>query len=213
MEIFSRLTAFILIVILLPIFVIVFTLLLFGQGRPILFKHKRVGYDFMEFELYKFRTMIINTGSVITNFEDNRITKIGRILRKLKIDELPQLFNIIKGEMRFIGPRPEVPEYINQNDFNFLKMIKPGMSDYASILFRNEDELLNNIKDDNPYLVLLRVKTELANYYCTKKNFSLDLYLVCITTLSIFAPDISSKIILKNLPIRSLEKVNSFFGQ
>ena len=211
MEIFSRLTALILIVFLLPIFVIVSILLLISQGRPVFFKHKRVGYDFTQFELYKFRTMIINRGSVITNFEDQRITKVGKIIRKLKIDELPQLFNIIKGEMRFIGPRPEVPEYINQKDFNFLKMIKPGMSDYASILFRNEDEFLKNIKDNDPYLILLKVKTELANYYCTKKNLYLDFYLVCITTLSIFAPDISSKIILKNLPMRSLEKANSFF--
>ena len=99
-------------------------MLLISQGRPIFFKHKRVGYDFKQFELYKFRTMIINRGSVITNFEDKRITKVGKIIRKLKIDELPQLFNIIKGEMRFIGPRPEVPEYINQKDFNFLKIIK-----------------------------------------------------------------------------------------
>ena len=179
MEIFSRLTALILIVFLLPVFVIVSTLLLISQGRPIFFKHKRVGYDFTQFELYKFRTMIINRGSVITNFEDKRITKIGKIIRKLKIDELPQLFNIIKGEMRFIGPRPEVPEYINQKDFNFLKMIKPGMSDYASILFRNEDEFLKNIKDNDPYIILLKVKTELANYYCTKKSLSRFLFSLC----------------------------------
>ena len=125
----------------LPLFLffypIISLLIFIFDGTPILYSQLRVGLYGNEFKLYKFRTMIINRGSVITNFEDKRITKVGKVIRKLKIDELPQLFNIIKGEMRFIGPRPEVPEYINQKDFNFLKMIKPGMSDYASILFRN----------------------------------------------------------------------------
>ena len=138
--------------------------------------------------------MIPNKGSAITNYNDQRITKIGFYLRKFKIDELPQLLNIIRGEMRFIGPRPEVKQYINEEDFKF-KIIKPGISDFASILFRNEDNYMNVIGGQNPYFKLLEVKTELANYYAEKKSFQLDLFLTMLTVFAIFFP----KLFLKNI--------------
>ena len=155
--------------------------------------------------------MIPNKGSAITNYNDQRITKIGFYLRKFKIDELPQLLNIIRGEMRFIGPRPEVKQYSNEEDFKFLKIIKPGISDFASILFRNEDNYMNVISGQNPYFKLLEVKTELANYYAEKKSFQLDLFLTMLTVFAIFFPRLSSRILIKNLPLKKLDKTDRFF--
>ena len=160
-ELFSRSIAFIAIIIFSPISIIISLILLIFQGRPIFYKHSRIGSNFIEFNLFKFRTMIKNEGDSITDYNDHRITRIGFFLRKFKIDEIPQLLNILNGEMRFIGPRPEVPEYCNKKDFRFLKMIKPGISDFASILFRNEDEYLRKIGGQNPYIILLEIKTYL----------------------------------------------------
>lgn len=102
-----------------------------------------------------------NRGSLITEFKDSRITPWGKILRRTKLDEIPQLFNIIKGNMRFIGPRPEIPKYINKEKFLYLKKLKPGLSDYGSIFTRNEDYLMKRIKHSDPYDILLSVKIEL----------------------------------------------------
>ena len=102
--------------------------------------------------------MVNNSGDFITKSNDNRVTFLGRLLRKTKIDEIPQLLNIIRGEMRFIGPRPEVEEYFKKQKFQFLKNIKPGISDYSSIIFRNEAEILNNIGGNDPYRKLLPIK-------------------------------------------------------
>ena len=112
-----------------------------------------------------------NDGDLITFRHDKRITKIGKILRMTKIDEIPQLLNILKGDMRFIGPRPEVPNYFEKSSFKFLMSVKPGISDYSSILFRDEERILEKIGGNNPYLQLLPIKLKLAEYYSRKKAF------------------------------------------
>ena len=140
MEIISRTTAVALLIILSPFLLIIGLGNLILQGRPIIYRQKRVGKDFQEFMIYKFRTMK-NEDTGIDNFslgQTTTLTRWGRFLRKTKLDELPQLANIIKGDMRFIGPRPEVPEYVSQDSFSFLSIIKPGLSGFSSILFRNE---------------------------------------------------------------------------
>ena len=116
--------------------------------------------------------MIPNDGSAITKKNDSRITFLGKILRKSKLDEIPQLFNIVNGEMRFIGPRPEIIKYFDYDKFEFLNHIKPGLSDYSSIILRNEDQILDNIGGDSAYEQLLPIKIKLANYYA-KKNLSI----------------------------------------
>ena len=95
--------------------------------------------------------------------------------------------------MRFIGPRPEVQEYFNKNSFQFLEKIKPGISDFSSIIFRNEDIILENIGGDRPYDELLPIKLELAEYYAKKKTFLLDLKLTIVTIISIGFPEFCSK--------------------
>ena len=195
MEVFSRIIALFLIILLAPLLIAVSIICYILQGAPIFFKQFRVGYKFKNFEIYKFRTMNDNSGSLITKPQDNRITNIGTVLRKFKIDEVPQLFNILKGDMRFIGPRPEVIKYFDKNTFIFLKKIKPGISDYASIILRDESKILSKIGGNNPYEKLLPVKLELAKYYCNKKSFFLDLKLVLITIISLIFPKFASTIL------------------
>ena len=140
MEFISRSTALVMIAVFLPLLFIIAIFSILFQGLPIFFIQERIGKEFHPFNLYKFRTMKIIEGEKITVTNDSRITSLGNFLRKLKLDELPQLFNILKGEMRFIGPRPEIREYVDTGSFSFLMELKPGLSDYGSILFRNETE-------------------------------------------------------------------------
>ena len=195
MELFSRFVAVIVFLALLPVFLLISLISLTMQGYPVFYTQKRIGLNYKTFQIYKFRTMIKNQGDSITKHNDLRITPFGNILRKTKVDELPQLLNIIKGDMRFIGPRPEVETYFLEKDFTFLKKIKPGLSDFSSIIFQNEDLILKNIGGSNPYGALLPLKLALANYYAEQKSFQLDLKLVGITVVSIFA----HKFVLKKL--------------
>jgi len=196
MELFSRTIALLLILLLLPIFIFVIITLFLFQGLPIFYKQDRVGHNYSIFKIYKFRTMVNNSGDVITLQNDSRITFLGKFLRKIKVDEIPQLFNILKGEMRFIGPRPEVLSFFEKDKFTFLKKIKPGISDYSSILFRNEDQILKKIGGNNPYNILLPIKLSLAHFYTKKKSFMLDFKLVIVTILSIFVYNFTSKRLL-----------------
>ena len=190
MEIFSRLTASFLLFVLSPFLIIVAFCSLIIQGRPIFFSQKRVGKNFSLFRIYKFRTLDQNNNGQNFNSSGNniKVTRWGKFLRRNKIDELPQLYNILKGEMRFIGPRPEVPEYVDNKSFGYLKSIKPGLSGYSSIIFRNESEIWSEIDTDNSYDQILNIKVILDNYYLTKKNFFEDLKLVVVTILSIIIP-------------------------
>jgi len=198
MEVISRITALILIIILFPVFLFVTFFSLFFQGLPIYYLHSRVGYKYRNFNVIKFRTMSnsnINTEN-ITSLNDPRMTKWGRILRYFKIDEIPQLINIIKGDMRFIGPRPEVEEFINNHDFSFLGKFKPGLSDFSSIIFRNEQKVLNNLGGTENYSSLLLIKLELCHFYVKNKSFLLDFVLTIVTILSIFIPNAMRSFIL-----------------
>jgi lipopolysaccharide/colanic/teichoic acid biosynthesis glycosyltransferase len=209
MEFFSRTVAFFLILILTPLLLLIIIFSIILQGNPVLFKQKRVGKNFKIFCIYKFRTMVNNSsGGNITYGDDVRITTWGKFLRSYKIDELPQLFNILKGEMRFIGPRPEVKEYVDKNSFSFLLSIKPGLSDYASILFRNEEKILEKSNKIDPYKNVLEIKTSLANYYVEKKGFFEDLRLVFLTLFSIFSKNIAVNYIHKN--ILTKEQIKKF---
>ena len=210
LEIFSRVLAFLFILILLPIFLFIGVSCFFFQGSPIFFKQERVGYNFKIFNIYKFRSMVHNSGVIITEPNDLRITKFGRFLRKTKIDEIPQLFNILKGDMRFIGPRPEVLNYFDKSSFQFLENVKPGMSDYSSILFRDEEKILERIGGNKPYLKLLPLKLELAEYYSSKKNIFLDFKLVIITVISIFFPKYSSKTLIAPSLVIDLPETEDF---
>ena len=212
LELFSRLVAFILIIGFSPIFIIISLFCFLFQGLPIFFKQERVGYEFKIFIIYKFRSMVQNSGKTITDPNDFRITKFGKFLRKTKLDEIPQLINIIKGEMRFIGPRPEVKDYFNRQEFRFLKNVKPGISDFASIILRNESKILDQIGGEEPYEKLLPIKIELAQYYSLKKSFWLDLQLVIITVISIFFPRFATRSLANPLIKRKTLETEAFIN-
>ena len=189
MELFSKTVAAIMLIILSPLLLLISAGSLFFQRFPILFKQERVGYKFQTFFLYKFRTMKINNvNQLVTEAGDKRITQWGKILRILKFDELPQLWNIVKGNMRFIGPRPEVQEYVKGNDFSFLEKIKPGLTDFSSILLRNETNILLRAGGVDKYTKLLEVKVKLGSLYADQKSFWLDMKLVLLTLVSIILP-------------------------
>ena len=210
MELLSRATAILLLITLSPFLLIIGIGSLVIQGRPIIFRQTRVGKHFKEFFIYKFRTMRIEDGDR-NNFNSGQaavLTKWGRFLRKTKLDELPQLANIIKGDMRFIGPRPEVPEYVSEESFSFLHLIKPGLSGFSSILFRNESEIWTMIDSDDPYKDILKIKVGLANYYVNKKSFIQDLKLVMITVVSLFIPKkMGHYLLMELLKIDNTEKI------
>lgn len=198
MELFSRFVAVLMLLVISPLILIISISSLLLQGFPVLFKHERVGYNFKTFSLYKFRTMEINNeNQSITEPGDSRITAWGKILRALKLDETPQLYNILMGDMRFIGPRPEVQEFIIDNDFSFLKEIKPGLTDFSSILFRNEVEILSNAGGVNEYPKLLKLKVALGRLYADHKSFWLDLKLVILTLISIVLPKTAITLVKK----------------
>ena len=130
-----------------------------GRG-PVLFCQERVGRVGMTFEMYKFRTMVLHSeasgGRLTVGGHDPRITRIGCLLRKFKLDELPQLWNVLKGEMKFVGPRPEVPEYVAMWDEvqrATVLAVAPGITDPASIEFRNENEMLARVEDPERFYV------------------------------------------------------------
>ncbi len=147
--------------------------------KQVFYKGIRIGQYQIPFIMYKFRTMEIDTdkSGANTSSDDKRITKFGRILRKTKIDELPQLINVLKGEMSLVGYRPEVPEYCMLNsDESIIFEAKPGMTDYASLWDINEGEIL---KGDNPekiYLEKIRpVKIRLQMKYIREQSFITDI--------------------------------------
>jgi len=192
-RIFDLLFSVISLIILFPLFFFISILVKLDSRGPIFFKQVRIGYKWKKFYVYKFRTMIEDAekaGERLTRNNDRRITKIGRLLRKYKIDEFPQLINVFKGEMSFVGPRPELPEYVEvfRNDYDYILKVKPGITDFASIKFQDESKLIENSEEaENIYLnKILPQKIKLYKKYVMEHSFLLDLYLISSTLLHIF---------------------------
>ena len=176
--------------ILSPLFVVVALLIKLDSKGPVFFRQERIGKYFKPFRIYKFRTMTVDTvekGPLITVRGDNRVTKIGKFLRKYKIDELPQLINVLKGEMSFVGPRPEIKEYVQlfKSDYKKLLKIRPGITDPASIKYSNEEGILSLSKNwEEDYTKrILPEKIKLSLHYVDNHNFIIDLKLILKTIL------------------------------
>jgi O-antigen biosynthesis protein WbqP len=177
----NRLVAFLLILIFFPVFLIVAIFIFLEDGFPIIFQQKRVGINYTFFQIYKFRSMKKNTPNVATHLLQNPekyVLKIGHILRKFSLDELPNLFNILKGDMVFVGPRPAL---YNQNDLMALRInagvdkLKPGITGWAQINGRDE--------------ISIELKVALEKEYLVRKSVIFD-FRILITT---FTNVISSK--------------------
>jgi lipopolysaccharide/colanic/teichoic acid biosynthesis glycosyltransferase len=190
-RIFDVLLSAMMIIILLPLFIITALLILITSGLPIFFYQERVGKDWKIFRIIKFRTMIKNAeklGPGITAFSDERITPFGRILRNYKLDELPQLFNVLKGEMSIIGPRPELLKYIKfyLDDYASILNIKPGITDYAAIKFIDEENLINfNNKEESYINKILPSKIILYKKYINEMGFFTDMKILLNTVRGI----------------------------
>jgi lipopolysaccharide/colanic/teichoic acid biosynthesis glycosyltransferase len=171
----------------MPVFLVVSVLILLTDGRPILFKQTRVGLFEKEFTLFKFRSMRNMPGPLVSQTHDSRITKIGAILRKTKLDELPQLLNVMRGDMSFVGPRPEVPLYTQHYTADQKRVfdVRPGITDPASIQFRNEAALLEGVADMEKFYIeeILPQKLELSLDYTYRKSFLFDLRILFQTVL------------------------------
>ncbi len=167
-------------------------LLLFDFGNP-LFVHRRVGRAGKEFGLVKFRTMRRNAGGVgLTVARDARITPIGRILRRLKLDEMPQLLNVVAGQMAIVGPRPETPEFVARYDVAQREILKykPGLTDPASLKYRYEEKTLAKFADPVDVYIetILPDKIAISLAYQKRRTILSDLGIVARTILAILRP-------------------------
>ena len=168
-----------------PLLVLLGALVKMHDGGPVLFRQQRVGRGGVFFWIYKFRTMVVNAeklGLGITKGGDTRITPIGRFLRRTKLDELPQLWNVWRGDMSFVGPRPELPRYVElytPGQREILKL-KPGITDLATLEFRDEEELLRNAADTEKFYVeyCLPRKIELNLLYARRANLWRDAIII-----------------------------------
>jgi lipopolysaccharide/colanic/teichoic acid biosynthesis glycosyltransferase len=180
-------------VILLPLLLIIAAFVKFSSRGGIFFRQQRVGLNGNSFYLHKFRTMVTNAenlGLKITTGDDWRITTVGKFLRKTKLDELPQLFDVLIGKMSLVGPRPEVPEYVKlypPEIQDIVLSVKPGITDWASIKLINENDIL--AKSTNPedtYInVILPKKLALAVDYVKRRSLWVDIGIIWATIVRI----------------------------
>ena len=178
-----------------PLWLVIAVIIKLDSRGPCLFKQERVGRAFVPFKIYKFRTMTVRQpadGPLITADSDARITRVGRWLRRSKLDELPQLMNVLKGEMSFVGARPEVPRYVNlfRDEYTEILRLRPGITDAASIFYREEGRLLQQAKDPEADYVerILPEKLRLSRGYGEQASLGFDLRLVLSTLAALLYP-------------------------
>ena len=159
---------------------------------PVFYRQVRVGRNGKEFRIFKFRTMVVDAdrkGLQITVGRDSRITRVGAFLRKTKLDELAQLINVFVGEMSFVGPRPEVPKYVNLYTpyQRQVLLVRPGITDYASIAYRNENDMLEGAEDpERMYIdVIMPDKIELNMKYLREISPVADIRLILSTIIAV----------------------------
>lgn len=177
-----------------PLFLVVALLIKLDDHGPVFFRQERIGKDFKPFLIFKFRTMKTapdGRGPLITVSGDARITGTGKIMRKYKIDELPQLINVLKGEMSFVGPRPEVGKYVEmfKSDYKQLLKLRPGITDPAAINYSSEEGILSASKErwEDAYIKeVLPEKIRLSLQYAGKHTLLADVGIIFGTILKVF---------------------------
>jgi lipopolysaccharide/colanic/teichoic acid biosynthesis glycosyltransferase len=176
-----------------PFFIFISLLIFFGSKGGVFFLQTRVGKNNKDFQLFKFRTMLPDAdkkGLLTIGGRDPRITKIGYYLRKYKIDELPQLINVLLGSMSLVGPRPEVRKYVALYNSEQLKVLqaKPGITDYASLEYFSESELLaESVNPEETYISeIMPAKLALNNKYISEQNAFTDVLIILRTIRRIF---------------------------
>ena len=175
-------------IVLFPFLLLIAIWIKLSSKGAIFYKQERVGKEFKPFMLYKFRSMVVNADKIgpgVTSSDDPRITKIGKILRRTKIDELPQLLNVLKGDMSLVGPRPELIKFVESQKEAYKKVlsVKPGITDNASIAYRDEEEIMKQYDNkERAYKEeVLHQKIKLYNEYIDNISFVNDCKLILQT--------------------------------
>lgn len=168
-----------------PIFILIAIAIMIDSRGGIFYKQVRVGKDNKDFKILKYRTMKVNSdksGLLTVGARDNRITRVGYFLRKYKLDEMPQLFNVLEGSMSFVGPRPEVRKYVDMYNDEQKRVlnVKPGITDYASIEYSNENEILaRSSTPEQTYInEIMPHKLSLNLKYISDQSFLTDVKII-----------------------------------
>ena len=192
-RLFDIVLSFISLILLLPVFIVFSIWIMLDSKGAACYRQIRVGRNNRDFKLLKFRTMFVDSdkyGLLTVGEGDKRITRAGRFLRKYKLDEFPQLWNILKGQMSFIGPRPEVRKYVDLYTPEQLKVleVRPGLTDYASMEFMEENKLLGESDDpEKTYReVVMPAKLALNLKYIREQNLGTDIKILIKTVRYIF---------------------------
>ena len=177
-----------------PFFLVVAVLIKWDSKGPVFFRQERIGKNFRPFWIYKFRSMVQDApekGALISVANDSRITRVGHVLRKTKIDELAQVINVLLGDMSLVGPRPEVRRYVElfRKDYEEILKVRPGITDLASLKYRDEATILSKAADpEEEYRQrVLPEKIRLAKEYIPKSSLLFDLQLILRTLVKLFA--------------------------
>ncbi len=187
--VFDRTMALVGLLMLWPLLLVVALLIRFKMpGGPVIFRQQRVGQYGRLFTMYKFRSMVVShSGSSVSVKGESRITPLGAVLRKYKLDELPELWNVLVGDMSFVGPRPDVPGYADrlEGEARNILSLKPGITGPASLKYRDEEELLAAQDDPQKYNdeVLFPDKVRINLEYLKNRSFGLDLRIIVCTVL------------------------------
>jgi len=176
----------ILVAMIAPLFAAIAVAVVLDSGLPVFYSQERVGRGFRRFRIWKFRSMLRdNSGPRITVQGDSRITRVGKFLRATKLDELPQFWNVFVGDMSLVGPRPEVFEYVEMYRERYLKIltVRPGITDLASVRFRDEESVLAAASDLTEYYArhVLPAKLDLAEEYLQKRSLLFDISILLRT--------------------------------
>ena len=177
-------------VVLSPVLLAVTAALKLLDPGPVFFRQTRAGLGSKPFQILKFRTMREGgAGALITSDGDARVTPLGRLLRRTKLDELPQLFNVLRGDMSVVGPRPEVPRYVElfKDDYDRILSVRPGITDYASIKYRDEEAVLASYRDPEEGYVTQVLPDKIALYrrYIEEVGFATDMRIILATAAKI----------------------------
>jgi lipopolysaccharide/colanic/teichoic acid biosynthesis glycosyltransferase len=180
-------------IVVFPILVVSAVFIRLNSGGNVLFRQRRVGLNGKTFTLLKLRTMTVSqTGAMITAADDYRVTSVGKILRKSKIDELPEFWNVLRGDMSFVGPRPEVPEFVDLDDPIWQEILthRPGITDPVTLRLRNEEQLLARVVDKERYYREVIQPYKLRGYanFIRDKSWKTDIRIVARTLKAVVLP-------------------------
>jgi lipopolysaccharide/colanic/teichoic acid biosynthesis glycosyltransferase len=176
-----------------PLLLVCVALVALSSKGPIFFRQTRVGKNGKNFKLFKFRTMVAaSTGLPITAATDSRITKVGRVLRQWKLDELPELYNVLRGDMSFVGPRPEVPELVDFSNpaWDKILSVRPGITDPITLILRNEEAVLATVEDKESFYTEIIQPFKINGYlsYLETRSVRTDIKILGRTATAILMP-------------------------